>query len=505
MIIGIDLGTTNSAAAFINNQGVVEMVVNRDGKRTTPSVVMFEDDVTVVGEQAKDNSIVDEYHVCSLVKRHMGKKSFSFDVTMDKKYTAEEISAIILKYIKEDAEAMSGEPVEGAVITIPAYFGDAERNATRDAGEIAGLNVLGIINEPTAAAIAYCQGKADEGGNMMVFDLGGGTFDITIIQLSDDLDQTKIIATNGNKNLGGFDIDNTIINRVNDKFQEAYGIDLDDDIEVSQELRIKAEKLKESLSFRPRASMTITAQGKTEKFDFTREEFEEMIKPIVDSTKACMEVALSEAGITWNDINKILLVGGSTRIPAFSDMIRKTTGIEPSHELNPDEAVAIGAAYYADNLYSQKYGNSPKSNKPIEVLDVNSHSLGVIVYNENDERRASFIIPKNSPIPAAETEIYSTHHDGQTDLLIEVVEGDDEDPDYDHIIGKSLIKLPSPKPKMYPFEIEMSYDVNGIIHLTVKDIKVGIDLGEFDIDRNDNLSENDIREKKTIIGSLNLE
>lgn len=504
MLIGIDLGTTFSAVASVNKEGKAEIITNRDGERTTPSVVMFEDGSVVVGEQAKENSVVDPYNVCQFVKRQMGRKAFSFDVSMSEKYTAEEISAMILKRLKEDAEASKGATAEGAVITVPAYFDDAQRKATQDAGEIAGLNVIGIINEPTAAAIAYCHGQADTEGNVMVYDLGGGTFDITIMRLSDNLRKVDILATTGNRNLGGFDFDNVIISKVINEFSKKYGIDLEDDDTACQDLRIKAENAKKALSNRPKVNISIVSQGQALKVEITREEFDSMIKGYLDSTKASMEIAMDDAGLKWSDISKILLVGGSTRVPAVQNMIREVTGIEPSHELNPDEAVALGAAYYADSVNSKSTGETAKANKVIEVTDVNSHSLGVIVHDDKNQAHASFIISRNTPLPASGVDTYYTHVEGQTQLYLQVVEGEDEDPDYDTIIGTTMLRL-TPRPQGSPIGVSMQYDINGIIHVRVRDLIDNSDLGEMQIERDANLTDEDVKKKKAIIDDLDVE
>ncbi|MBE5826991.1 MAG: Hsp70 family protein [Butyrivibrio sp.] len=504
MLVGIDLGTTFSAIARLGADGRAEILTNREGERTTPSVVMFEDGSIIVGEQAKDNSVVDPYSVCQFVKRQMGKKAFSFDISSDQKYSAEDISAMILKRLKEDAENATGETIDGAVITVPAYFDDAQRKATQDAGEIAGLKVLGIINEPTAAALAYCHGQANSDGIVMVYDVGGGTFDITIMRLSDNLTKVDILSTTGNRNLGGFDFDNAIINKVIDEFKKEHNLDLEDDDVACQDLRIKAENLKKALSSRPKASLSIVSQGKPIKVEITREEFEAMIKSQIDSTKASMEIAMDDAGLKWSDISKILLVGGSTRIPAIQNMIKDLTGIEPSHELNPDEAVAMGAAYYADTLNVVTTGEKPKAEKEIKVTDVNSHSLGIITTHNGEYDIASFIIPRNTAIPASGEKEYYTLDEGQTSLKVVVVEGEDEDPEYDTVIGTTTLKL-VPRPKGSPIGVMMQYDQNGIIHVRVKDNVDGADLGEMHIDRESNLSDDEIANKKEFIGGADIE
>ena len=426
MLIGIDLGTTFSAVAHVNNEGKAEVIVNRDGERVTPSVVMFEDGVAIVGEQAKDNSVVSPFDVCQFVKRQMGKKTFSFDPSPSEHYSAEDISAMILKRLKEDAEAGTGETVDGAVITVPAYFDDAQRKATHDAGTIAGLNVLGIINEPTAAAIAYCHGQANSDGNVMVFDLGGGTFDITVMRLSNNLKRIDILATTGIRNLGGFDFDNAIINKVMSEFEDKYGVDLDDDDVAAQDLRLKAENAKKALSTRQKSTISIVSGGNALKTDISRDEFNDMIKGHLDSMKTYMEMAMEDANLKWSDLSKVLLVGGSTRIPSIQEMIEQASGISPSHELNPDEAVALGAAYYAHNIGSA--GESKNVVDEVVIKDVNSHTLGVLAINEFNVKTMNPIINRNTPLPTAQEREFYLMEDNQNTLNVEIAEGEDEDP-----------------------------------------------------------------------------
>lgn len=505
MVIGIDLGTTFSVVAYVNKEGKAEIITNREGDRTTPSVVMFEDGSVVVGEQAKANSVVDPCNVCENVKRQIGRKAYAFETSMNEKYSAEDISAMILKRLKEDAEASRGTAVEGAVITVPAYFPDPLRNATRDAGEIAGLNVMGIINEPTAAAIAYCHGQADNDGNIMVYDLGGGTFDITIMRLSGQLSEVDTLATTGNRFLGGFNFDSVIMDKVIKEFINEYNIDLNDDDMALQDLRIKAESAKKALSSKLKTSISIVSQGHVLKVEITREEFESMIQKYLNSTMVSMDMAMEDAGLQWSDISKILLVGGSTRIPAVQDMIEKHTGIKPSHELNPDEAVALGAAYYADSMYSESTGEAPKADKVIKVTDVNSHSLGIIARDKKTrQNHASFIISRNTPLPAHGESRYTTHYDGQERLRIQVVEGEDSDPDYDTIIGTTVLKL-NPRPKDSPISVSIHYDINGIIHVRVRDLVDNTDLGEMHIERKENLTNEDVKKKRIIINGMDIE
>lgn len=506
MVVGIDLGTTFSAIARVTNEGEAEIITNRDGERTTPSVVMFEEGSVVIGEQAKDNSITDPDEVCQFVKRQMGNKDFSFDASETQKYTAEDISAMILKRLKEDAEAYCSEKIDGAVITVPAYFDDAQRKATQDAGKIAGLNVIGTINEPTAAAIAYCHGHDDVDGNIMVYDLGGGTFDITIMKLSENLNKIDILATTGDRNLGGFDFDNVIMTKVMKEFQDKYQIDLEDDDEACQQLRIKAEATKKALSSRPKAMISIASQGKVLKTQVTREEFNEKIKGYLDRTKTFMEIAMEDAKLKWSDLSKIILVGGSTRIPAVQEMIKEATGIEPSHELNPDEAVALGAAYYADSRNSKENGTESKANRIIKVTDVNSHSLGVIATDPiTKQDKVSFIIKRNTPLPAIGEDEYRTMYDNQKGIYIRVVEGEDEDPEDDRIIGTSELKMGTPRPKGSPIGVHMEYDEDGIVHVRVKDLVDNTDLGEMRITRDANLTDSDVSKKAKALTDIDVE
>ena len=495
MILGIDLGTTFSVAAFVDSDGHARVIDNRDGERMTPSVVMFENGEIVVGAQAKENSVLDPYNVCQFVKRQMGRKAFSFDISPTERYTAEEISAMILKRLKEDAETAVGEKVEGAVITVPAYFDDAQRKATQDAGQIAGLKVLGILNEPTAAAIAYCHQNEDVDGNIMVFDLGGGTFDITIMRMSGDLKKADVLATEGNRNLGGFDFDNCIMMKAIQECEEKYGIDLDDDDEAMQELRMAAERAKKALSNRKECSISVASEGKKLKVDITREEFENRIHGLIESMQGSMEIALEEAGLSWGDISRVLLVGGSTRVPAVWEMICRVSGREP-RVFDPDMAVALGAAYYADSLHGESMGTRGRAGKKISVADVNAHSLGVIAFDEEGVERMSIVLPKNTPLHQVRERTFTTCEDGQTQLLVRVMEGEDEEElEFDRLVGTGTIEL-TPRPQNSPIEVAMRYDDNGIIHIRVKDLVDGQELGEMRSERASNLTDSEVEARK---------
>lgn len=499
MIIGIDLGTTFSAAAYVAEDGQAKIIENRDGERTTPSVVMFEDASVCVGEQAKMNSIIDPYNVCQFVKRQMGNPTYKFEADDGEVYSAEDISAIILKRIKDDCEEALGQSIEQAVITVPAYFNDAQRKATQDAGRIAGLDVKAVINEPTAAAIAFGYQQGEMQRKVMVFDLGGGTFDVTIIEFKDE--KIDIIATCGHKNLGGFDFDNAIINFVVDEFEKETGIDLYDDDIVMQDLREKAEGVKKALSRREKAQVSIASAGKAVKVEITKSQFESMIEKKLRDAQDIMEIAMDDAGMKWSDLDKIILVGGSTRIPAIQDMIKKVTGITPSHEINPDEAVALGAAYYAETIDKGSVKTEKKSN--YQISDVNSHSLGILAVNDDGKMENTIIIERNSKLPIEVSCGFSTVFDNQEEIELQVIEGEDSDPEYCTIIGKTTLKL-NKHPSGSPLNVVMQYDTNGVVHVKVVDLVDLIDLGEMEIKRNANLTENHILDKESRMIGLNI-
>lgn len=497
MNIGIDLGTTYSAAAYVDNTGHAQIISNSEGQRTTPSVVLFEDDGVCVGEQAKQNSIIDPLRVCQFVKRQMGTP-YKFIDPNDKEYTAEEISAIILKKIKADCEDALGEPVTGAVITVPAYFDDSQRTATQDAGKMAGLDVKGIINEPTAAAIAFCHHNDIQNMNVMVFDLGGGTFDVTIVHMNSEKD-IDIVATNGHKNLGGFDFDNQIMNRVVEEFEKQTGQDLYDHESLMQDVREKCENLKKTLSTKEKGKIAFSFEGKPITVELTRDEFKKMIKSYLNNAQSIMEVVLEDAKLTWKDIDKVLLVGGSTRVPAMQEMIEEVTGIKPSHEINPDEAVALGAAYYASSLDDSK----SYKEKEYKVTDVCSHSLGVIANDDTGRPANTIMIKRNTKIPCEASDSFTTTVDNQESVIVQLVEGEEADLDYCTLVGQSTIML-RPHPVGSPIEIVLQYDINGVIHVRVRDLLDNVDLGEFNIERKANLTDEELKNKKENINNIEI-
>lgn len=489
MLIGIDLGTTNSAISYIDEFGNPIIIPNREGERTTPSVIYFEDDKPIIGQAAKSMAVVDPLNTIQFVKRQMGNKSFEFVTSQGNSYTAEELSALILKRLKEDAEQFLGQEVKKVVITVPAYFDDTQRKATIDAGTIAGLEVLKVINEPTAAALAYGIRNRGKEQNILVYDLGGGTFDVTILRFTED--EIRVLATGGDRNLGGFDFDNNLMNYVQQKFLEEHGIDLYDDDVAMQELREKAEVCKKTLTNRNKSMIFISSQGKTSRFEITREMFEEMSLFLINRTSLIMESVLEEAGLEWCHIDKILLVGGSTRIPAVREMIEKTTGITPSADIHPDEAVALGAAIQSamlDENVENNYG---------QVVDVNSHSLGVVVRDPYSKKLwNSIILPKNTALPASNSELYSTCEENQQFIKLQITEGEDHNPEYVRIIGESILELEENMPIHSPIKITISYDRNGLIHATARDETSKKQLGELKINRFSNLTQEVVEEKK---------
>lgn len=509
MIIGIDLGTTFSVGAWTDENGTTHVANTREGGTTTPSVVMFDDDQIVIGQQAKNNAELAPLNVVQFVKRSMGDKNYTFLTETDKEYSAEDISAMILKRVKEDCETCIGQEVTDAVITVPAYFSDAQRQSTIDAGRIAGLNVRAIINEPTAAALAYGTSQAGREQKVMVYDLGGGTFDVTIIEVK--ADQTiQVLATHGNRNLGGVNFDNALINYVKDRFEEETGVDIIDDDEAMQVLRLRCEQAKLALSGSEKTSVVMSVQKKKAKIEITRSKFEQLIAPLIDETEVDIDIALEDSGLAPRDLDKVLLVGGSSRIPYVRNYIQKKLNIVPSAELNPDEVVAIGAAIYGRSL-----GDAPmpiptpvpnptdtpltsgESNSlvpvsvPSIIQDVNSHGLGVVANDEDGNPANVIIIPRNQQIPIVKKESFYTVVDDQEQIELKVTEGDDDDLAYVTVIGTAMIHIP-PHPAGSMVTIELGYDTNGIITGRVFDEVVQAYVGDIVINRAANMTTEEV-------------
>ena len=485
-ILGIDLGTTNSAMAVMEGSEP-EILVNAEGDRTTPSVEGFrKDGERVVGKAAKNQAVTNPENTVSSVKRFIGRsydetpeerKTVSYKlqkgkdgravVDIDgKDYTPEEISAMVLQKLKNDAEKQLGSPVTQAVITVPAYFNDAQRQATKDAGKIAGLEVLRIINEPTAAALAYGLDKTNKDEKILVFDLGGGTFDVSILELGDGV--FEVASTAGDNHLGGDDWDQRIIDWMADKFQAENGIDLRQDKMALQRLKEAAEKAKMELSSTTQANINlpfITADASGPKhldYTLTRAEFERITKDLLDRVKKPVEQALKDAGLKTGDIDEVILVGGSTRMPAVQDIVKKLTGKEPNMSVNPDEVVAMGAAVQGGVLAGDVEG--------ILLLDVTPLSLGV----ETMGGVMTKMIDRNTTIPTRKTEIYSTAADNQTSVEVHVLQGERQMASDNKTLGKfQLTGIPAARRGVPQIEVTFDIDANGIVNVSAKDLGTG--------------------------------
>ena len=459
-VIGIDLGTTNSVVAVMEG-GEPVVIANAEGDRITPSVVAFSKaGELLVGQVAKRQAVTNPERTITSIKRHMGSKH-KVDID-DKNYSPQEISAMVLQKLKKDAEAFLGEKVEKAVITVPAYFSDAQRQATKDAGKIAGLEVLRIINEPTAAALAYGMDKAED-QTILVFDLGGGTFDVSLLDLSEGLVEVK--ATSGNNRLGGDDFDERVINFLADQFKKDQGVDLRNDRMALQRLKEAAEKAKIELSSVTTSNInlpfiTATADGpKHLDITLTRAKFNELTADLVEATMGPTRRALSDAGISTDKIERVVLVGGSTRIPAVQEAIKNLTGKDPHKGVNPDEVVALGAAIQAGVLAGEV--------KDVLLLDVTPLSLGIEtlggVYTK--------IIERNTTIPTSKKQIFSTAADSQTQVEIHVLQGERAMAADNKTLGRFALDGIPPAPRGIP-QIEVSFDLdaNGIVSVSAKDL-----------------------------------
>ena len=481
-IIGIDLGTTNSCVAVMEGGNAV-VIPNAEGARTTPSVVGFsKNGERLVGQTAKRQAIANPERTISSIKRHMGS---DYKVDIDgKKYTPQEISAMILQKLKTDAEAYLGQPVTEAVITVPAYFTDSQRQATKDAGQIAGLTVKRIINEPTAAALSYGIDKEDD-QRVMVYDLGGGTFYVSIIEMGDGVQQ--VLATAGNNRLGGDDFDQRIINWMVEEFKKTEGIDLSNDKMAVQRLKDAAEKAKIELSSTTTTNINIpfiTADATGAKhldMNLTVAKFNELTKDLVDATMGPVQQALSDSGLSPSDLNKILMVGGSSRIPAVQEAVRQKLGKEPFKGINPDECVALGAAYQGGVL-----GGDVKDG--LLLLDVTPLSLGL----ETMGGVCTKIIERNTTIPTKKSQIFSTAADNQSAVDIVVLQGEREFAKDNKQLGTFRLDGIAPAPRGVP-QIEVTFDIdqNGIVHVTAKDLGTGKEQ-DIKITASTNMSKEDI-------------
>ena len=482
-IIGIDLGTTNSCVAVMEG-GKPTVIANAEGARTTPSVVAFtKTGERLVGEPAKRQAVTNAERTVSSIKRHMGS---DYKVDIDgKKYSPQEISAMILQKLKADAENYIGEKVSEAVITVPAYFNDAQRQATKDAGKIAGLDVKRIINEPTAAALAYGLDNEKE-QKIMVYDLGGGTFDVSIIEIGDGV--IEVLATNGDTHLGGDDFDNKVIDWMVSEFKKQEGIDLSGDKMAMQRLKEAAEKAKKELSSATTTNInlpfiTATAEGpKHFDMDLTRAKFDELTHDLVEKTAIPVQNALREAGITASELGKVLLVGGSTRIPAVQEKVKMLTGHEPSKSLNPDECVAIGASIQGGKLAGDAGAGD------ILLLDVTPLSLSI----ETMGGIATRLIERNTTIPTKKSQIFSTAADNQTAVDINVLQGERQFAKDNKSLGQfRLDGIPPARRGVPQIEVTFDIDANGIVNVSAKDLGTGKEQ-HITITAGSNMSEDEI-------------
>ena len=482
-IIGIDLGTTNSCVAVMEG-GQPVVIVNSDGARTTPSVVGFaKNGERLIGETAKRQAITNPDNTISSIKSHMGE---NYKVNIEgKAYSPQEISAMILQKLKADAEAYLGETVTEAVITVPAYFNDSQRQATKDAGKIAGLDVKRIINEPTSAALAYGLDNENE-QKIMVYDLGGGTFDVSIIEIGDGV--IEVLATNGNTHLGGDDFDQRVINFLVDEFKKAEGMDLSKDKMAMQRLKEAAEKAKKELTTVTSTNInlpfiTMNQDGpKHLDITLTRAKFDELTHDLVESTMGPVKQALADAGLSTGEIDKVLLVGGSTRIPAVQDAVKKYTGKEPFKGINPDECVAVGAAIQGGKMAGDEGAGS------ILLLDVTPLSLGI----ETLGGVATKLIDRNTTIPTNKKQIFSTAEDNQTAVDIHVVQGERQFARDNKTLGQfRLDGIPPARRGVPQIEVTFDIDANGIVNVSAKDLGTGKEQ-HITITSGSNMSDSDI-------------
>lgn len=484
-VIGIDLGTTNSCVAVLEG-GEPTVIANAEGVRTTPSVVAFtKNGERLVGETAKRQAITNPDRTIASIKRHMGE---NYHVEIDgKQYTPQDISAMILAKLKADAESYLGEKVTEAVITVPAYFSDAQKQATKDAGKIAGLDVKRIINEPTAASLAYGLDKAEGSHKILVYDLGGGTFDVSVLELGDGV--FEVLATNGDTHLGGDDFDNKIMDFLADSFQKEHGVDLRQDNMALQRLKEAAEKAKKELSSAQTTKInlpfiTVTADGPLHlDMDLTRARFDQLTSDLVERSIEPMNKAMRDAGVTSADLDKVILVGGSTRIPAVQAAVQRVTGKEPFKGINPDECVAVGASIQAGVLTGEV--------NDVLLLDVTPLSLSI----ETLGGIATKLIERNTTIPTKKSQIFSTAADNQTTVDIHVLQGEREMASDNITLGRFQLSGIAPAPRGIP-QIEVTFDIdaNGIVNVSAKDLGTGKEQ-KITITSSTKLSEDEINEK----------
>ncbi len=517
LIVGIDLGTTASAISYINVYGKPEIIPNREGDRTTPSVIFFEaDGMPIVGKEARNLALVEPSRVVRFIKREMGNPSYRFNVD-GRDYFPEDLSAIILRKLKNDAEAYLGQEVCKAVISVPAYFKDAQRECTRQAGEIAGLDVVRIINEPTAAALAYGLERSEEKQIILIYDFGGGTFDVTIMRMEGNT--FTIFATDGNSDLGGKEIDERLVNYFAEEFLKTYGMDLRADPRSRQDLWDKAEIAKKDLSFRNQIAVALSANDSALRVDLDRSFFYELVEDLIWKTEDCLHRVVEASGLSWEKIDRVLLAGGSSRMPVVREMIERVTGKEAAWHLNPDECIALGAAVQGmvaaqdeisrDTAIKEPVSNMTSMEKPITVTDIAVHSLGVKARSAEDPSKYvnSIIIPRFTPLPCERTRQFVTNVDNQSRVEFEVLQGEDLDPFSPQVerIGRAgLSGLPPHKAGELMIEVTLRYNVDGVIEVVTRELMSGQVTRESIMQKSGSLSKEIIEERKSLISNMTL-
>src|SRR6266404_4539042 len=511
--IGIDLGTTFSAAAHIDAYGKPQIVANAESERITPSVILFDGANAIVGTIAKNSSVGEPEKIVDFVKREMGKSKEQFHREFGGKiYSAEELSALILKKLKADAEKFLGESVTDAVITVPAYFNDAERTATITAGQLAGLNVLQIINEPTAGALAYGLDKLDQDQTVFVFDLGGGTFDVTIMRIHEH--KIEMLATNGDHRLGGKDWDDVIVNMVADEFDKCHGENPLLDLQSYQDLQSRALAAKIQLSSRKRTTIVHHHNGKSVKLELTREEFEKSTRHLVEKCKTICEMVMQEAKMKWDKVDKVLLVGGMTRMPMVRTMISELTPSPIVDDVNPDEAVALGAAIQAvlsmlreEDVTGEKVlaevtrqQFSSREGGLIQVTNITSHTLGVVLWDEAHLEEYVFpMIRKMTAIPATAKNSFGTASANMPRAVVRIVEGESTLPAECTPLGLCDVELPAFLPKGSPVELTYEYNANQVLEVAVN---ASGNRAKVTIERNTGLAPDEVERATAGLGAI---
>jgi molecular chaperone DnaK len=512
-VIGIDLGTTFCAVAHIDPYGKPQIIPNSESERLTPSVVLFDGPSVIVGALAKNNAVAEAERIVDFVKREMGKPKEQFQREFNGKiYSAEELSALILRKLKADAEKYLKEPVTDVVITVPAYFNDAERTATITAGQLAGLNVLQIINEPTAAAVAYGLDKLDENQTVFVFDLGGGTFDVTIMRIEGH--GIQMLATNGDHRLGGKDWDDVIVNHVAEEFDRAHGENPLLDLQSYQDLQSRALAAKIQLSSRPRTAIVHSHNGKSVKVELTREEFEQKTRHLVEKCKTICEMVLQEARMEWSEIDKVLLVGGMTRMPMVREMVAGLSPVPLVDDVNPDEAVAVGAAIQgilsllkeeettgektvSENTRQQF---SSREGGLIQVTNITSHTLGVVLWDEAHLEEYVFpMIRKMTAIPATARNSFGTASANMQRAVVRIVEGESTLPAECTPLGLCDVELPAFLPKGSPVELTYEYNANQVLEVAVN---ASGNQAKVRIERNTGLAPDEVERAAKGLGAI---